>query len=161
MKRYTLIDPVNLILNDLYQMSKDFKNELNKDFEKNSTKESNQPDNGLKKKDLINYTPKNVSDNGDSYDIQIISPGFNKDEIEIELKNSILKITGHKKEKLKNDNNPNIEYQYEMKEYFTHLINIPDYVNTDEIKAKLENGVLNISLKINKPTIDIKKITID
>jgi HSP20 family protein len=161
MKRYTLIDPVNLILNDLYQISKDFKNELNKDFEKNSTKESNQPDNGLKKKDLINYTPKNVSDNGDSYDIQIISPGFNKDEIEIELKNSILKVTGLKKEKSKNDMSPNIEYQYEMKEYFTHHIHIPDYVNTDDIKAKLENGVLNISLKINKPDIDIKKISID
>jgi HSP20 family protein len=64
-------------------------------------------------------------------------PGVKKDAVKIELNNRLLSVTVEKKEK-RGDN----ESSYTL----TRSISVPDSVKADEIGAKLEDGILTVTL---------------
>lgn len=90
-------------------------------------------------------TPVNISENQHEFLIEFVAPGFNKEEIGISVEENLLVVSGeHKTEKEKKENN------YTRKEYayqnFKRSFNLPENADTDKIEAKLNNGILTISL---------------
>lgn len=82
--------------------------------------------------ELTNYK---ITDDNDNKILKIPFCGFKKDEITIELIDSErLKITANSKR----------EDAYQTQK--TNIISLPRNVDTDKIDAKLEDGILNISL---------------
>jgi HSP20 family protein len=91
----------------------------------------------------VGYT--NIKDLEDKYILELQVPGFTKDDIEINLNdNNTLTINGNiEKENEENDNFYRREFK---KSTFSRSFILPDNVNIDDIEAKTENGILNISL---------------
>jgi HSP20 family protein len=79
--------------------------------------------------------------NDNEYVVSISVPGLTKDDLKISIKEGILKISYEKTEG--SDNNYFISN-------FTKSYNIPDDVKEKDIEGKVENGVLRLTLPIDK-----------
>ena len=94
------------------------------------------------------YPPYNISkDNDDVYEITLALAGFKKSDIEIELEDGNLKITG-KSEVLDSDDR---EYLHKgiAERNFVRTFKLAEYVEVKD--AKLEDGILRVSLFRNVP----------
>lgn len=84
-----------------------------------------------------NWLPVNVYLDGDNYVVVAEVPGFSKKDIRVEIENAVLTLNGERE--LKNDESA-------TKQSFSRSITVGDDVNPDKIKAKLENGLLKVTL---------------
>mmetsp|Transcript_3980 Transcript_3980/g.5580 ORF Transcript_3980/g.5580 Transcript_3980/m.5580 type:complete len:152 (-) Transcript_3980:13-468(-) len=87
-------------------------------------------------------------------------PGVKKEDINIELKDGRLSITGEKKLEKKEENEKfhRVERTYGK---FSRTLAVPDGVQADHIKASFTDGVLEVSLPKPEPKVpEPKKITI-
>lgn len=86
-----------------------------------------------------------VYETEDSIVVEVEVPGMDKKDFEVKVEDGILRITGEKKlEREKEKRNYRVVERCYGK--FERTLSLPDYVDTDKIKAKYENGVLTISL---------------
>lgn len=91
--------------------------------------------------DIFNYydsLPYYSKKEKESYNLVIPVPGFKKDEITIEVKNNRLVIEGK------------AEDGTFYKRSFSKSFLIPESVSIDDIEAKLEDGILKLSLPESK-----------
>lgn len=81
----------------------------------------------------------NIDKTNDSYSIDIIAPGYKKDEFNIEADDGCLNINGETESDLININT-SINKKYRL----------PNNVLIDKISAKYESGILNVKIPIDK-----------
>jgi len=87
-------------------------------------------------------------------------PGVKKEDINIELANNILTISGKKEEEKKEEN----ERYHRLERFygnFTRSVVVPEGVSENDIQAKYDNGVLKVC--VPKPAgqkAELKKINI-
>lgn len=99
-----------------------------------------------------------IVDEDKSYLVSLDIPGLKQDEIDIEVKDNHLYISGERKmsETTKKESYLRSERRYGK---FSRVFSLPQNVNADKIEAKFENGVLDVVLpKEEKSTT--KKIKI-
>ncbi len=86
-----------------------------------------------------------ISETDKSYEFEAEIPGMKKDEITVEVKNSILTIKGEKKSEKKEEKKgyKMIERNYGT---FERSFTLPSDADDKNINAKYENGVLTISI---------------
>lgn len=103
----------------------------------------------------------NVIEEKDKFLLDLSAPGFEKENIRINVEKGVLVISGEKKEE--NEHN---EPNYKRKEFnygsFRRSFTLPENVDENKISAKYENGILKISiLKDEKEKINpVKQILI-
>jgi len=87
----------------------------------------------------------NIVDKKDNFSINLAVPGMEKKDFHVKIDNGLLTITAEKEEKVeeKDAEFTRREYNYNS---FSRSFMLPDSVKPDKIKAKYENGVLNITL---------------
>jgi len=86
-----------------------------------------------------------IHETEDSFVVKADLPGMNKDDIQVDLKDSTLTLKGEKRfeDKVSKDNYIRIERAYGT---FTRSFTLPQNVDADKIKAKYKDGVLEIIL---------------
>jgi len=97
-------------------------------------------------------------DEGNKYVIEMELPGVNKKDIEINVIDHMLEIIVRKKEEIKKEE----EGYYISKRYysgFRETISLPADADTENIKAKYNNGILRI--EIGKKASKGKKVTLE
>lgn len=104
----------------------------------------------------------NIIDNEKSVDIQILIPGFNKEDISITIDNQILTVSNPSDEEKPADELKYIRKEFEF-EGFERSFRLGRELNPEAITAKFENGILNISIAkkeeaIPKPAREISII---
>jgi HSP20 family protein len=106
----------------------------------------------------------NVAETDDSFEVEVALAGFDKEDINMELKDNCLCIMADKKEEVsKEDKSRN----YLMKEIssrsFRRALNLPKKVVTDEITCTHKDGVITCVLKKEQPKVieDSDTIKID
>ena len=91
-------------------------------------------------------TPKvNISGNEDNYQINVIMPGIDKENITLSIDNDILTIqSNYDKQKDKDQNALRTEFR--IKEYYRKL-SLPKDADHQSISANLKDGILEITIK--------------
>jgi len=88
-----------------------------------------------------------VREDGDHLYVEAELPGFKKDEVDITLENQTLTISGERRETPEKENKG--EWLLNERRYtrFLRSFTLPPTVSEQSVNAKLENGVLTITLK--------------
>jgi HSP20 family protein len=106
-----------------------------------------------------NFAPAcEIYDEDKSYCISLDIPGLSKEDLDIEVKDNHLHITGERKYEGRpnKDNILRTERRYGK---FERIFSLPKNVNSEAIEARFENGVLDIILPKEEKS-QAKKITI-
>ena len=82
-----------------------------------------------------------VRKNETEYNVSIIVPGLTKEDLKISTKEGILRISFEKEEK---------DERNHFTTSFVKSYNIPDDVKEKDIVGKVENGILELTLPIDK-----------
>ncbi len=114
-----------------------------------------------------NMMPMDFRDAGDSYLLSVELPGVNREDVKVRMDDDILtlKVEG-KEEKEKVEGREEKEENFLMKERSTYdcerCLRLPSEVMADDIKARMENGILNITIPKAVPQEkEVKEITVE
>ncbi|MFD2532919.1 Hsp20/alpha crystallin family protein [Gracilimonas halophila] len=86
-----------------------------------------------------------ISETETEFEVSVALPGMNKEDINVDLDNGRLSISGERK----------LEQEEEGKNYhrveskfgsFNRSFQLPDSIDEESIEAKYENGILNITI---------------
>ncbi|HMG66260.1 MAG TPA: Hsp20/alpha crystallin family protein [Chitinophagaceae bacterium] len=91
------------------------------------------------------FVPVNVKETKEAYQLEVVAPGFEKNDFKINLDKNLLTISAEKKNEVKDENEKQIrkEYSYRsVKRSFT----IDEKIDVENIEAKYVNGVLTLNL---------------
>ena len=105
----------------------------------------------------------NVSENENSFKVELSVPGFEKNDFKIEIEKNVLTISASKENsKEEKDENERIIRQEFSSSSFSRSFILPKNIDTDKIEASQKDGVLSLSLpKKEKNTEEgVKKIEI-
>ena len=86
-----------------------------------------------------------ISETDGEYKIEAELPGISQKEIDVKIDNNILTIKG-KKEDIKEEKEKNYHLRERYYGAFQRSISLPNNIEPEKIKARFENGVLNISV---------------
>jgi HSP20 family protein len=90
--------------------------------------------------------------------VEMQAPGFNQDDIDINIRNGILEIRG---ETSSSNEQKDKKRSYMMREShasFARRVVLPEGANADNISAELDKGILKITVPVDRPKA--KKIEI-
>ena len=100
----------------------------------------------------------NISEDEKTYHIDVVSPGFKKEDFKVNVKNNILTISAETKQETTNNqgeggqqgNQQGGNKQYSRREYsyssFTRSFQLPENVKEDEIDAAYTDGILKLQI---------------
>ena len=92
--------------------------------------------------------------------LEVIAPGFQKEDFKINLDNNTLTISAEKKEEKENQNEKFIRKEYKQQS-FKRSFTIDENIDAENISAKYVNGVLTLNLaKKQEVKPQIKEISI-
>ena len=100
----------------------------------------------------------NIEETKDAYKISVELPGMEKDDIDIEVKDNVLTISGEKKEERESEEGTFYRRERRFGK-FSRSINLPNDINIDDISAEYKNGVLMLTLPKTEEAKP-KKITV-
>lgn len=101
--------------------------------------------------DFTTKSPK-ISENNENYTITMAVPGLTKENITIDVEDKILDIS------YSNEKSENV---FSFVDSFKKRYNLPDDASIEKINAKVENGVLKITIPKVTNKISKKSIVID
>jgi HSP20 family protein len=94
----------------------------------------------------------NILENEKEYQIEVASPGLDKQDFKVEVDNDILVISSEKEEEKEEERS-----NYKRKEFsfrsFSRSFQLPEGVFSDKIKAAYEEGVLKLVLPKKEKTV--------
>jgi len=102
----------------------------------------------------------NVSSDEKNYEITLEAPGLSREEVTLEIRGDVLVVEGSKnQEKEEKDRHYyRVERRYGN---FRRLLSLPEDAVTEQIKAKMTNGVLTITIPRKEiPGDEVKKVPI-
>jgi HSP20 family protein len=106
------------------------------------------------------FTPVNVKETENDYVLEVVAPGFQKEDFKINLDNNTLTISANKKEETENKNEKFIHKEYKQQS-FKRSFTIDENVDAENIVAKYLNGVLTLNLaKKQNVKPSVKEISI-
>ncbi len=95
----------------------------------------------------VDSYPANLYETDKSFVLELAVPGISKDDIDISIEGRHLTVKGSYKEESKKDDE---DRQYHVRSFqkgeFTRTVTLPNQVDVDNIKANIENGVLNLDI---------------
>jgi HSP20 family protein len=89
--------------------------------------------------------PVNIKETKDSYQLEVVAPGMEKADFKINVENNLLTISAEKKTENKVENEKHIRKEYSHKA-FSRTFTLDDAINTADISAKYDNGILHLTL---------------
>lgn len=102
-----------------------------------------------------------LTEKPDAYTVQMELPGMDKSDINIEVKDRVLTVSGERKASTNKDNDKGkVLVQERSLSEFSRQVVLPKAVNADQVTAEYKNGVLNITLPKTEKDQEAQKIEI-
>ncbi len=115
-------------------------------------------DSGLMSRWERNFPAVNISENEKSYTIEVVAPGFTKEDFKIKVDDDTLTISAESKYENKENGK---DKEYTRREYsynsFTRSFRLPEDVKDDSINASYKDGVLSLELPKSKVQVKATK----
>jgi HSP20 family protein len=109
---------------------------------------------------LSSFTPVNIRETENDYVLDVVAPGFQKEDFKINLDNNTLTISADKKEETENKNEKFVRKEHKQKS-FSRSFTIDENIDAENISAKYVNGVLTLNLaKKQEVKPSVKEISI-
>jgi HSP20 family protein len=110
----------------------------------------------------------NLSENDNSYCVDLVAPGYKKEDFKLKVNDDVLTISAETKNERTegDDGRGNDRREYSRREYtsssFTRSFRLPDNAKDDAIAAKYHDGILEINIpKTEKDVKASKEINIE
>ncbi len=97
------------------------------------------------REDVLHYPPVNIIDKSAVYSVELFVPGYIKVDFSIKLDNNILTVSTEKKESNSSENEKYIRTEFALKS-FKRSFTLNEKIDTENIAARYENGILKIEL---------------
>lgn len=98
----------------------------------------------------------NVKETDKKYEVELAAPGFEKNDLNIDVDNGVLTISGEKKTESKKD-----EGRYTHREFgyssFSRSFNLPANTTDADVQAKYEGGILRLTIAKKGETAKVRK----
>ncbi|HHD81999.1 MAG TPA: Hsp20/alpha crystallin family protein [Campylobacterales bacterium] len=108
----------------------------------------------------MDFRPKvNTRETEENYHLEVELPGVKKEDVDISVDGNVLTISGERnvREEVKDEDYHKVESRYGL---FSRAFTLPEKVDTANIEAGFENGILEISIPKLKVDTSSKKIEI-
>ena len=106
------------------------------------------------------FTPVNIKETENDYVLEVVAPGFQKEDFKINLDNNTLTISAEKKEEKENQNEKFVRKEFKQQS-FKRSFTIDENIDAENISAKYVNGVLTLNLaKKQEVKPQVKEISI-
>ena len=89
--------------------------------------------------------PVNIRETNDAYLLDVVAPGFEKNDFSLNLDKNILTISGEKKNEVKKESEKEIRNEYSHRT-FQRVFTLDEKIDGQKIEAKYVNGVLTLNL---------------
>lgn len=90
--------------------------------------------------------------------VEMQAPGFDTDDIEMNVRNGVLEIRGEKQEKEEQKDGKRSYLVRERNASFARRVVLPEGADADNISAELDKGLLKVKVPVNRP--EAKRIQI-
>lgn len=109
------------------------------------------------KSEMVATPAANIRETKDKFAVELLVPGWNKEDFQITLEKNNLVISAEKKEEKKEEGER--FNRREFRQYsFKRTFELPETVNAAEISARYENGILELALpKKNEVHVELSK----
>ena len=103
----------------------------------------------------------NISETAEAYHVEVNAPGRTKEDFKINIEKDLLTVSFEKKEESKTEGVKSIRREFSFSS-FKRSFSLDEKVDTSNIQAKYENGILKIDLP-KKPEAkpEVKQITVN
>ena len=100
----------------------------------------------------------NISEDDKSFNVEVIAPGFKKEDFKINIEDDILTISAETNTENKEENK---DKQYSRREYshssFTRSFRLPENAKDDSVSASYTDGILKLDIPKTETPVKIKK----
>lgn len=96
----------------------------------------------------VNKVPVNIAETDQAYRLDVIAPGLNKKDFSIQLHDNMLTVSYNRNEQTETKNEW-IRNEYSL-DSFSRTFTLDETVDTNQVEATYENGVLRIELAKNE-----------
>jgi HSP20 family protein len=104
--------------------------------------------------------PMNLEDTGKDFVLTMEMPGIRKEDVNIEVSENTLEISAESETEEEEKDKNYLRRERSVSRYY-RCMDLPDEVKTDKIEAKLEKGVLEVTLPKKEPKeIEKKKVKV-
>lgn len=90
--------------------------------------------------------------------VEMQAPGFDTDDIELNVRNGVLEIRGEKTDKQEQKDGKKSYMVRESNASFARRVVLPEGADADNISAELDKGLLKVGVPVNRP--EAKRIQI-
>ncbi len=91
------------------------------------------------------FAPVNIIEKDDLYELEIVAPGFEKQDFKIHLDNTLLTISAEKKQEETSENGKSIVKEFHAKS-FKRSFTLDEKIDSEKIAAQYVNGILKVTL---------------
>jgi HSP20 family protein len=91
------------------------------------------------------FAPVNITEKDDLYELEVVAPGFDKENFKIHLDNTLLTISAEKKQEENAENGKSIVQEFLAKS-FKRSFTLDEKIDSEKIEAQYVNGILKVTL---------------
>lgn len=91
------------------------------------------------------FIPANIRETADGYHLELVAPGFDKQDFKVNIDKNILSVSAEKKSEEKKESEKMIRREYAFRS-FSRSFTLNETIDASKIAAKYDNGVLNVLL---------------
>jgi len=92
-----------------------------------------------------NFAPVNIKETKDAYELEVVAPGFEKNDFNINLEKNALTISAEKKSEERKEDEKQIRNEYSYRS-FKRSFTLDERTDSEKVEAKYVNGVLTLNL---------------
>lgn len=106
------------------------------------------------------FTPRvDIAESETAFEVQVAVPGLEKKDINIDLRDGLLTISGERKF-VKKDQGKNFHTVQTQYGTFKRAFQLPDSIEEGKIEASYESGILNVIIPKDESKKIVSKITV-